>query len=225
MHFPHSHLVYFPHSSKQSEGLAIDWNRAWLKGQREVVHSWEDYGTFSQSHVWLDKLPGLSHWGLPSFGALIHLYMFIVCCSEDSLCGSELAFSKGGPHPSPASSSGTCPLPAFSLNLVRLKSDCNTLQTINLFFPRRVSQTQKISVNMKEQWKEEDKFSKTKIRGDLLSILKAERTSLVAQTGKASAYNAGDLSSIPELGRFSGEGNGTPLQSSCLENPIDRGAW
>ena len=42
---------------------------------------------------------------------------------------------------------------------------------------------------------------------------------------KASAYNAGDLGSIPGLGRSSGEGNGTPLQYSCLENPVERGAW
>ena len=42
---------------------------------------------------------------------------------------------------------------------------------------------------------------------------------------KASAYNAGDPGSIPGLGRSPGEGNGIPLQCSCLENPIDRGAW
>ena len=42
--------------------------------------------------------------------------------------------------------------------------------------------------------------------------------------GKASAYNAGDLGSIPGLGRSSGEGNGNPLQYSCLENPMDGGA-
>ena len=36
---------------------------------------------------------------------------------------------------------------------------------------------------------------------------------------KASAYNAGDLGSIPGLGRSPGEGNGNPLQYSCLENP------
>ena len=42
---------------------------------------------------------------------------------------------------------------------------------------------------------------------------------------KASACNAGDLGSIPELGRTLGEGNGNPLQYSCLENPRDRGAW
>ena len=43
--------------------------------------------------------------------------------------------------------------------------------------------------------------------------------------GKASAYNAGDPGLIPKSGRFPGEGNGNPLQGSCLENPMDRGAW
>ena len=43
--------------------------------------------------------------------------------------------------------------------------------------------------------------------------------------GKASAYNEGDLGSVPGLGRSPGEGNGNPLQYSCLENPIHRGAW
>ena len=42
--------------------------------------------------------------------------------------------------------------------------------------------------------------------------------------GKASAYNVGDPVSIPGLGRSSGEGNGNPLQYSCIENPMDRGA-
>ena len=43
--------------------------------------------------------------------------------------------------------------------------------------------------------------------------------------GKVSACNAGDLGLIPGLGRSPGEGNGNPLQYSCLENPMDRGAW
>ena len=43
--------------------------------------------------------------------------------------------------------------------------------------------------------------------------------------GKASAYNVGDLGSIPGSGRSPGEGNGNPLQYYCLENPTDRGAW
>ena len=41
----------------------------------------------------------------------------------------------------------------------------------------------------------------------------------------ASACNVGDLGLIPGPGRSSGEGNANPLQYSCLENPMDRGAW
>ena len=43
--------------------------------------------------------------------------------------------------------------------------------------------------------------------------------------GKASAYNAGDPGSTPGSGRSLGEGNGNPLHYSCLENPMDGGAW
>ena len=43
--------------------------------------------------------------------------------------------------------------------------------------------------------------------------------------GKASAYNVEDPGSIPGSGRSPGEGNGNPLQYSCLENPMDGGAW
>ena len=43
--------------------------------------------------------------------------------------------------------------------------------------------------------------------------------------GKASAYNSGDPGSIPRLGRSPGEGNSNPLHYSCLENPMDGGAW
>ena len=43
--------------------------------------------------------------------------------------------------------------------------------------------------------------------------------------GKASAYNVGDLDSIPGSGRFPAEGNGNPLQYSCLGNPMDGEAW
>ena len=42
---------------------------------------------------------------------------------------------------------------------------------------------------------------------------------------KESACNADDLSPIPGLGRSPGGGHGNPLQYSCLENPMDRGAW
>ena len=43
--------------------------------------------------------------------------------------------------------------------------------------------------------------------------------------GRESACNAGDLGSIPGSGRSPGEGNGNPLQDSCLGNPMDKGAW
>ena len=43
--------------------------------------------------------------------------------------------------------------------------------------------------------------------------------------GKACACNTGDVGSIPESGRSSGERNGNPLWNSCLENPMDKEAW
>ena len=43
--------------------------------------------------------------------------------------------------------------------------------------------------------------------------------------GEESTCNVEDLGSIPGSGRFPGEGNGNPLQHSCLENPMDGGAW
>ena len=50
-------------------------------------------------------------------------------------------------------------------------------------------------------------------------------TSLVAQMVNNPSANAGDLDLIPGSGRSPGEGNGYPLQYSCLENSMDRGAW
>ena len=44
-------------------------------------------------------------------------------------------------------------------------------------------------------------------------------------SGKESASKAGEVGSIPGQGRSPGEGNGYALQDSCLENPMDRGAW
>jgi len=48
---------------------------------------------------------------------------------------------------------------------------------------------------------------------------------LVIKNPPANARDSGDLGSIPGLGSSPGEGNGYPLQYSCLENPMDRGAW
>ena len=50
-------------------------------------------------------------------------------------------------------------------------------------------------------------------------------TWMLCSDGKESAYKAGDLGSIPRSGRYSGEGNGNPLQYSCLENSMDIVAW
>ena len=53
---------------------------------------------------------------------------------------------------------------------------------------------------------------------------KKSEISLHSSVGKESACNAGGLGLIPGSGRYLGEGNGNPLQDSCLENPMDRGA-
>ena len=58
----------------------------------------------------------------------------------------------------------------------------------------------------------------------MVGLCDAIGASLVAQMVKVSACNAGDLGSIPGSGRSPGEGNGNPLQHSCLENPMDGGA-
>ena len=47
----------------------------------------------------------------------------------------------------------------------------------------------------------------------------------MSQMVKNSPASAGDLASVPESGRSPGEGNGNPLQYTCLENSMDRGAW
>ena len=56
-------------------------------------------------------------------------------------------------------------------------------------------------------------------------LLQYSWASLGGSDSKESACNARDLASIPGLGRSSGGGHGNPLQYSCLENPMNRGAW
>ena len=59
-----------------------------------------------------------------------------------------------------------------------------------------------------------------------LDLEKAEEPEIKLPTDiKVSASNAGDPGSIPGSGRSPGEGNGNPLQYSCLENPMDGEAW
>ena len=57
------------------------------------------------------------------------------------------------------------------------------------------------------------------------SLENKTQAQLGSSDGKESTCNAGDLGSIPGLGRSSGEGHGNPLQYSCLENPTERGPW
>ena len=53
----------------------------------------------------------------------------------------------------------------------------------------------------------------------------ASQVALVVKNPPANAGDVRDVGSIPGLGRSPGEGNGSPLQYSCLENPMDRGGW
>ena len=55
--------------------------------------------------------------------------------------------------------------------------------------------------------------------------MRASQVSLVVKNLPANAGEVGDTGSIPGLGRSPGEGNGNPLQYSCLGNPMDGGAW
>ena len=76
---------------------------------------------------------------------------------------------------------------------------------------------------MKEEKKEreEGKERKKNVKLDISLF----RSIFPGGSDKACVYNVGDLGSIPGSGRSHGEGNGTPLQYSCLENLMDGGAW
>ena len=67
-------------------------------------------------------------------------------------------------------------------------------------------------------------MSRIQIAGSLLNDMR--HVSFPGSSdGKEPACNAGDPGSFPGVRRSPGEGNGNPLQYSCLENPMDRGAW
>ena len=70
-----------------------------------------------------------------------------------------------------------------------------------------------------------DQENKTQARRNLTGNYCTGGACLVAQTVKKSSCNAGDWGSIPRSGRSPGKENGNPLQYSCLENPMERGAW
>ena len=58
-----------------------------------------------------------------------------------------------------------------------------------------------------------------------LCLYRASQVALVVKNSPANAGDIRDMGSIPGSGRSPGEGNGNPLQYSCPENPMDRGAW
>ena len=60
---------------------------------------------------------------------------------------------------------------------------------------------------------------------DLNELRQSIEDFLSGSDNKTSAYNVGDLGSIPGLGRSPGKGNGNPLQYPCLDIPMNRGAW
>ena len=80
-----------------------------------------------------------------------------------------------------------------------------------------------------EKEKKENKPIKNKIRDSFqIGVFHKTRASQVVRVVKNPSANAGDrrdTTSIPGLGRAPGGGHGNPLQCSCLENPMDRGAW
>ena len=78
----------------------------------------------------------------------------------------------------------------------------------------------------KNKWKRGGQFVKdVKARICIIIYLKHFEGFPGGSEVKASAWNAGDLGSIPGSGRSPGERNGNPLQYSCLENPMEGGAW
>ena len=72
---------------------------------------------------------------------------------------------------------------------------------------------------------EKEQVGKEIKRSALHCTGQASQMVLVVKNLPANAGDIRDVSSIPGLGRSSGEGHGNPLHYSCLENPMDRGAW
>ena len=102
------------------------------------------------------------------------------------------------------------------------------------YFQTPCSRSYRISIKVYHFGKEEDKINlrvlyvddrSKKGRSIISPRLLTNFEIGAAIDGKASAYNAGDPGSISGSGRSPGERNGTPLQYSCLENPMDRGTW
>ena len=78
---------------------------------------------------------------------------------------------------------------------------------------------------LSEQCKEIEGNNKMEKTSNFFKKIRDTKGFPCSSVGNESTYNARDLGLIPGLGRSPGEGNGNPLQYSCLENPMDRARW
>ena len=96
------------------------------------------------------------------------------------------------------------------------------MSEVSYFVVRRKERKIQLKKSWRDSWEEKNMGSDAKwVSPRIWATLNTKPCSEV----KVSASNAGNLGSIPGLGRSPGEGNGNPLQYSCLENPMDGGAW
>ena len=108
-----------------------------------------------------------------------------------------------------------------------------TRETWTMIWEHKQSTVSENIIHMSEDGKERWKSSTYETIGRLEIIRKESCFKLLeivdnfpgGSDSKVSAYNAGNPGSIPGLGRYAGEGNGNPLQHSCLENSMNGGAW
>ena len=80
-------------------------------------------------------------------------------------------------------------------------------------------------MNLETFFEKSNNDPRSKISGIGTSLIGASQAARVVKNLPANARDIRDVESIPGLGRSSREGNGNPLQYSCLENPMNRGAW
>ena len=97
--------------------------------------------------------------------------------------------------------------------------------TINTALSLTTMQCQSVGFTAQGQQNQVWFDNKQKLTDKENKLMVTKGTSPGDSEGKLSAYNTGVPSSIPGSGRSPGEGNGNPLQYSCLENPMDGGAW
>ena len=101
---------------------------------------------------------------------------------------------------------------------------CVLLSFLNVWFDQK-RQSPVLEVILSVSFKIFSLYSSLPPSHPLSVLSSVGKTFPDSSVGREPACNAGDPGSIPGSGRFPGEGNGKPLQYSCLENPMDRGSW